>query len=178
MELFKDKYTPALIERTGMLLKQFAPALDQHRFRDLVFAEGWDELEFKGRIRRVALSMTEVLPGDYAEALHVLEQAAPVCAAWNACSCRISSKSTGLRPSITNCPWNILRHSHPIPVRSSRCVRLSRSTPKKRSNACWNGRAVPTSMFAGSPARAAGPACLGAPNCDRSSPIRHLPCLF
>lgn len=77
MELFKDKYTPALIERTGMLLKQFAPALDQHRFRDLVFAEGWDELEFKGRIRRVALSMTEVLPGDYAEALHVLEQAAP-----------------------------------------------------------------------------------------------------
>ncbi|MEY8743717.1 DNA alkylation repair protein [Bacillales bacterium AN1005] len=77
MELFKDKYTPALIEHTGKLLHQFHPPLDTQRFRDLVFAEGWDTLEFKGRIRRITLSLTEVLPDRYEEALQIIEQAAP-----------------------------------------------------------------------------------------------------
>ncbi|MBE7681503.1 DNA alkylation repair protein [Paenibacillus sp. P13VS] len=77
MELFKDKYTPGLIDRTGELLHQYYPALDKAHFRDLVFAEGWEQAEFKARIRRITQALTEVLPSSYEEALHVLEQAAP-----------------------------------------------------------------------------------------------------
>lgn len=77
MELFKDKYTHALIDRTGEWLHQFYPKLDRQQFRELVFAEGWGELEFKGRIRRITSALTEVLPDNYEEALHVIEQAAP-----------------------------------------------------------------------------------------------------
>ncbi|PQP83424.1 DNA alkylation repair protein [Paenibacillus sp. PCH8] len=76
MELFKDKYTPTLINRTGKLLRQFYPVLDAQRFHDLVFAEGWEHLEFKGRIRRITLALTEVLPDNYEEALHIIGQAA------------------------------------------------------------------------------------------------------
>lgn len=77
MELFKDKYTPALIDRTANQLHQFYPELQTQRFRELVFAEGWEALEFKARIRRITESLTHVLPADYEQALHILEQAAP-----------------------------------------------------------------------------------------------------
>ncbi|WP_342554206.1 DNA alkylation repair protein [Paenibacillus sp. FSL R7-0652] len=77
MELFKDKYTPALIDRTGDLLRQFYPQLQSGQFRELVFAEGWEALEFKARIRRITEALTQVLPTDYEEALHIIEQAAP-----------------------------------------------------------------------------------------------------
>ncbi|WP_145335783.1 DNA alkylation repair protein [Paenibacillus xylanexedens] len=77
MELFKDKYTPALIDRTADQLHQFYPELQTQQFRELVFAEGWEALEFKARIRRITESLTHVLPADYEQALHILEQAAP-----------------------------------------------------------------------------------------------------
>ena len=37
MELFKDKYTPALIDRTANQLHQFYPELQIQQFRELVF---------------------------------------------------------------------------------------------------------------------------------------------
>ncbi|WP_440116285.1 DNA alkylation repair protein [Paenibacillus sp. QZ-Y1] len=77
MELIKDKYTPALIDRTGELLHQFYPQLDTQQFNELVFAEGWGQLEFKARIRRITLALGEVLPDNYEESLQIIEQAAP-----------------------------------------------------------------------------------------------------
>lgn len=77
MELFKDKYTPALIDRTGDQLRLFYPEFETQHFKELVFAEGWEALEFKARIRRITESLTRVLPADYEKALHILEQAAP-----------------------------------------------------------------------------------------------------
>ncbi|WP_339181900.1 DNA alkylation repair protein [Paenibacillus sp. FSL R5-0701] len=77
MELIKDKYTPALIDRTGEQMRQFYPKLDTQQFHELVFAEGWEQLEFKARIRRITLALTQVLPDNYEEALHIIEQAAP-----------------------------------------------------------------------------------------------------
>ncbi|MBB6022146.1 3-methyladenine DNA glycosylase AlkC [Paenibacillus sp. JGP012] len=77
MELFKDKYTPALVDRTADQLRQFYPQLQTQQFHELIFAEGWETLEFKARIRRITEALTQVLPADYEEALHIIGQAAP-----------------------------------------------------------------------------------------------------
>ena len=41
------------------------------------FQQDWEGLALKERMRRITLSMHEVLPADYEEALHILYKAAP-----------------------------------------------------------------------------------------------------
>ncbi|MHC4379538.1 MAG: DNA alkylation repair protein [Planctomycetota bacterium] len=76
-EPLKNQYDRNYIERLAECVDRVAPAgIDRDRFKAAVLAEGWEELELKGRMRRITESLHSVLPKDYLEALPILRDAA------------------------------------------------------------------------------------------------------
>jgi 3-methyladenine DNA glycosylase AlkC len=61
------------------IVKKVNPVFDGEAFVQLVLGAGWDELELKGRMRRITESLGVTLPPDYGNALDVLEAIAEEC---------------------------------------------------------------------------------------------------
>jgi 3-methyladenine DNA glycosylase AlkC len=71
-EPLKAMYNQSFIKRFGELVQSEWVDFDRERFTMLVMDEGWDQLELKGRIRRITESLGKTLPADYKEALDIL----------------------------------------------------------------------------------------------------------
>ncbi|MGG0517503.1 DNA alkylation repair protein [Priestia aryabhattai] len=76
-ELRKSVFNEELITHLSDTFSREMSSFDQKAFRELVFQQDWEDLGLKERMRRITLSMHEVLPADYEEALHILYKAAP-----------------------------------------------------------------------------------------------------
>jgi 3-methyladenine DNA glycosylase AlkC len=74
----KDIYfTPQSLQNMARRVHAAYPAFDGAAFLGLVYADGWESLELKQRMRRTTEALHAMLPGEYADALTVLEAAAP-----------------------------------------------------------------------------------------------------
>ncbi|RUS46730.1 DNA alkylation repair protein [Cohnella sp. AR92] len=78
-EPLKAIYDEPFIRQLGDKARRRWSEFDTERFVALVFAEGWDELELKGRIRRISVSLGAVLPSEYERALAILDEMSPEC---------------------------------------------------------------------------------------------------
>jgi len=73
----KDGYDGVYIERLAAGIAAAWKPLDRAAFAAAVFAEGWDELELKSRMLRIAEAIDGALPGDLAAALAILDPVVP-----------------------------------------------------------------------------------------------------
>ncbi|MFL0471660.1 DNA alkylation repair protein [Priestia sp. 179-F W1.4 NHS] len=76
-ELRKSVFNEELITHLSDTFSREMSSFDQKAFHELVFQQDWEDLALKERMRRITLSMHEVLPDDYEEALHILYKGAP-----------------------------------------------------------------------------------------------------
>ncbi|WP_431020829.1 hypothetical protein [Bacillus safensis] len=77
MEPLKHVYHELFIEELAEKLGQASTGFDAGEFQRLVFQKDWQQLELKGRMRRVTESMHACLPKDYEQTIEVLRQTAP-----------------------------------------------------------------------------------------------------
>ncbi|WP_445661655.1 hypothetical protein [Bacillus sp. FSL M8-0166] len=77
MEPLKHVYHELFIEELAEKLAQASTGFDSEKFQRLVFQKDWQQLELKGRMKRVTESMHACLPKDYEQAIEVLRQTAP-----------------------------------------------------------------------------------------------------
>ncbi|MGZ9698115.1 DNA alkylation repair protein [Bacillus safensis] len=77
MEPLKHVYHELFIEELAEKLGQASTGFDAEKFQRLVLQKDWEQLELKGRMRRVTESMHACLPKDYEQAIEVLRQTAP-----------------------------------------------------------------------------------------------------
>ncbi|MBR0584311.1 hypothetical protein HF326_14780 [Bacillus altitudinis MN12] len=77
IEPLKHVYNEPFIQHLAEKLAQASTVFDADHFQQLVFQEDWEQLELKGRMRRVTESMHACLPEDYEKAIDVLRQTAP-----------------------------------------------------------------------------------------------------
>ncbi|MCC3374761.1 DNA alkylation repair protein [Cohnella sp. REN36] len=78
-EPLKAIYDDNFLRQFGEQVKRHWAAFDADGFVRRVMGEGWEALELKGRIRRIAESLGAELPDRYEEALDILEGIADVC---------------------------------------------------------------------------------------------------
>lgn len=76
-ELRKSVFNEELITHLSDAFSREMSSFDKKGFHELVFQQDWEDLALKERMRRITLSMHEVLPADYEEALHILYKVAP-----------------------------------------------------------------------------------------------------
>lgn len=82
-EPLKLVYSQTFINTLAAALKKAYPGFDQQAFCLAVFAEPWEDLELKARMRRITESLATCLP-DYEVALPILKQAAPLFSGFEA----------------------------------------------------------------------------------------------
>ncbi|TFE23670.1 DNA alkylation repair protein [Cohnella luojiensis] len=78
-EPLKAMYNEPFLRAFNDIVRKAYPAFDGEAFVRLALAEGWDELELKGRMRRITASLGAALPAEYEAALDVLEAIAEEC---------------------------------------------------------------------------------------------------
>lgn len=78
-ELLKDIYNEAFVDLLARQIQAEHAAFPVERFKTLVYAEGWESLALKQRMRRLAESLAASLPADYREALAILLRSAVDC---------------------------------------------------------------------------------------------------
>jgi 3-methyladenine DNA glycosylase AlkC len=78
-EPLKNMYHEPFLRQFALLVRTRYPAFDTDQFVCLVLGPGWDELELKGRMRRITESLGAVLPSEYEHALDILESIAHEC---------------------------------------------------------------------------------------------------
>ncbi|MDB4868678.1 MAG: hypothetical protein JWR03_3011 [Cohnella sp.] len=78
-EPLKNIYNERFLRQFALLVQTRFPKFDAEVFVRLVLGPGWDEIELKGRIRRIAGSLGATLPAEYDEALDILESLADGC---------------------------------------------------------------------------------------------------
>ncbi|SDE59459.1 3-methyladenine DNA glycosylase AlkC [Fontibacillus panacisegetis] len=71
-EPLKNMYSQDFLEQFGRTIKAVYPSFSIEDFVQKVFADGWQELELKGRIRKITCSLKECLPVKYEEAIEIL----------------------------------------------------------------------------------------------------------
>lgn len=82
-EPLKNIYDHEFVERLAAVLDQHAPnGINQASFIASVFADGWEDLELKARMRRISESMRASLPDDYLKALPIVRDAASAFAGY------------------------------------------------------------------------------------------------
>ncbi len=69
----KDAYDSAYVERLAGAVEQVCGELRAEDLIARIFAEGWDELELKGRMSRIAQALDQALPPDFEHALQCLD---------------------------------------------------------------------------------------------------------
>jgi len=81
METFKERYSDRFLEQFVGIVQRYADAeaFDEQRFDMLVHAEGWSELAFKQRIRRISEAFTGALQLSFVEMTELLIAMAPEC---------------------------------------------------------------------------------------------------
>lgn len=75
-ELLKEIYNEAFFEQLTGKLKSEYPEFPERTFLELVYADDWESLALKQRMRRITESLQAVLPANYREALHILKRTA------------------------------------------------------------------------------------------------------
>lgn len=74
----KDIFDKTFINELGQHLSNNSEmTFDLNKFRNSVYRNDWDSLEFKQRVRRISTAMYEILQLEYEEALNVLNEVAP-----------------------------------------------------------------------------------------------------
>ena len=76
-ELLKHRYTRRYLEQVARAVAASSPRFDAAAFTRSVLADGWDDLELKQRMHRIAAALQAHLPGSYRQQLAVLRRAAP-----------------------------------------------------------------------------------------------------
>ncbi|EFM10365.1 heat-repeat protein [Paenibacillus curdlanolyticus YK9] len=71
-EPLKLMYNAPFAHTFGSLVQAAWPPFDVQRFVALVEGDGWEELELKGRMRRLTTTLGELLPPEYEEAVRIL----------------------------------------------------------------------------------------------------------
>ncbi|MBW7476011.1 hypothetical protein K0T92_14790 [Paenibacillus oenotherae] len=71
-EPLKAMYDLPFLQQFAALVHSEWEPFDRERFVQLVIGEGWEQLELKGRIRRITESLGTLLPSSYEQALDVL----------------------------------------------------------------------------------------------------------
>ena len=66
-EPLKNMYNPSFFEGFTSIVNQVIPRFDKQKFLHQVFDTEWESRELKQRIRHIALSLNEHLPGSYKE---------------------------------------------------------------------------------------------------------------
>ncbi|WP_322925256.1 DNA alkylation repair protein [Paenibacillus campi] len=79
METFKERYSDTFLQRFAGIVQRHTAALDEQRFDELVHRDGWEELAFKQRIRRISEALTGALQLSFAELSELLIAMAPEC---------------------------------------------------------------------------------------------------
>ncbi|MDF2722376.1 MAG: alkylation repair protein [Paenibacillus sp.] len=73
-ELLKNLFNEPFIDSLANQIERGYAPFPSSRFKELVFAEPWESLELKQRMRRVTESLTAALPQPYREALDILHR--------------------------------------------------------------------------------------------------------
>jgi len=76
-ELLKHRYSPRYIAEVARAVHAQEPRFDGDAFRRTVLGHGWNELELKARMHRIAAALHAHLPGSYRQQLAVLKRVAP-----------------------------------------------------------------------------------------------------
>lgn len=76
-ELLKQRYSKAYVERLAAALVQVDPRIDAAAFVRAVRGRGWNGLELKQRMRRIAECLHAHVPGDYRAKLATVRRVAP-----------------------------------------------------------------------------------------------------
>jgi 3-methyladenine DNA glycosylase AlkC len=76
-ELLKNRYSAQYIAQVARAVGREEPRFDAAAFRRAVLGSGWDGLELKQRMHRIAAALHAHLPGDYRRQLAALKRAAP-----------------------------------------------------------------------------------------------------
>ncbi len=72
-EPLKNQYDRPYMQGLAAAVNENAPrGIDETAFVTTVFASGWEQLELKGRMRRICESLHAALPADYLEALPIV----------------------------------------------------------------------------------------------------------
>ncbi len=72
-EPLKAMYNEPFLRAFTDIVRKAYPAFDGEAFVRHALGAGWEELELKGRMRRISESLRETLPADYEDALDVME---------------------------------------------------------------------------------------------------------
>ncbi|GAB2673428.1 DNA alkylation repair protein [Paenibacillus thermoaerophilus] len=75
----KDRLNREFLENFASVARSVRADFPEERFVSLALDGDWERLELKQRFSRLAEVLRETLPGDYREALDVLNRLAPVC---------------------------------------------------------------------------------------------------
>lgn len=76
-ELLKHRYTPRYVADLADAVAAQSPGFDRTVFARAVLGDGWDGLELKQRMHRIATALQAHLAGSYRQQLAVLKRAAP-----------------------------------------------------------------------------------------------------
>jgi len=78
-EPLKAMYNETFLRAFIDIVRKAYPAFDGEAFVRLTLGAGWNELELKGRMRRISESLRAKLPVEYESALGILEEIADEC---------------------------------------------------------------------------------------------------
>lgn len=75
-EPLKNLYDRAFLEKLASVVHSCAPnGIDESNFVKAAFADGWNDLELKGRMGRITECLRDALPADYLDALPIMRDA-------------------------------------------------------------------------------------------------------
>ena len=72
-EPFKNRYNYESLHRLALRIRAVYPSFPVDDFVDDVMDETWDALELKARMRQITIRLGKYLPGDYEQALGILD---------------------------------------------------------------------------------------------------------
>ena len=67
-------YNKKFIANFSKNILKVYPKFNTNKFKSLVFNNEWNDLELKGRMRHITLSLHEVLPNDFVKAAKILSK--------------------------------------------------------------------------------------------------------
>ncbi len=76
-DLLKNIYNETYLNKLIAALTSIYPDFPGARFKKAVFADDWEALELKQRMRRITVSLRDALPESYADAVRLLMNVIP-----------------------------------------------------------------------------------------------------